>query len=270
MQEGSLRADVNVSVKKKGAKNLGTRCEIKNVNSIKFMQMAINYEANRQVDLIEDGKKIDQETRLFDTKKNETRSMRSKEDAHDYRYFPDPDLLPLDLKNDFIEKIKNIVEQAYALGFDGPGITSSELGDAGYKLSQWLEMGYEGEMAYMARGEEKRRNPNLVLENIKSIICLRTNYLTQNKGMEFLSFPENGDVSLYALNKDYHDIITPRLKELEKIIQKEFEDCKTKIYVDTGPILEKPLAERAGLGWIGKHTNLLSEDIGSWLSLIHI
>ena len=111
MQEGSLRADVNVSVKKKGTKNLGTRCEIKNVNSIKFMQMAINYEANRQVDLIEDGKKIDQETRLFDTKKNETRSMRSKEDAHDYRYFPDPDLLPLELNNDFIEKIKSEIPE---------------------------------------------------------------------------------------------------------------------------------------------------------------
>jgi len=111
MQEGSLRADVNVSVKKKGAKNLGTRCEIKNVNSIKFMQMAINYEANRQVDLIEDGKKIDQETRLFDIKKNETRSMRSKEDAHDYRYFPDPDLLPLELNNDFIEKIKSEIPE---------------------------------------------------------------------------------------------------------------------------------------------------------------
>ena len=111
MQEGSLRADVNVSVKKKGTKNLGIRCEIKNVNSIKFMQMAINYEANRQVDLIEDGKKIDQETRLFDTKKNETRSMRSKEDAHDYRYFPDPDLLPLELKNDFIEKIKSEIPE---------------------------------------------------------------------------------------------------------------------------------------------------------------
>ena len=167
-------------------------------------------------------------------------------------------------------KIKNIEEQAYALGFDGFGITSSELGEAGYKFSQWLEMGYSGEMAYMARGEEKRRDPNLVLENIKSIICLRTNYLTKDKGMEFLNFPEKGDVSLYALNKDYHDIITPRLKELEKIIQKEFEGCKTKIYVDTGPILEKPLAERAGLGWIGKHTNLLSEDIGSWYFLSEI
>ena len=106
MQEGSLRADVNVSVRKKGTKDFGTRCEIKNVNSIKFMQMAIEYEANRQVDLIEDGQSVDQETRLFDTKKNETRSMRSKEDAHDYRYFPDPDLLPLNLNKELIENIK--------------------------------------------------------------------------------------------------------------------------------------------------------------------
>jgi aspartyl-tRNA(Asn)/glutamyl-tRNA(Gln) amidotransferase subunit B len=106
MQEGSLRADVNVSVRLKDSKELGTRCEIKNVNSIKFMQMAIDYEANRQVDLIEEGKSIDQETRLFDTKKNETRSMRSKEDAHDYRYFPDPDLLPLKLEQKLIDDLK--------------------------------------------------------------------------------------------------------------------------------------------------------------------
>jgi aspartyl-tRNA(Asn)/glutamyl-tRNA(Gln) amidotransferase subunit B len=106
MQEGSLRADVNVSVRKEGDKELGTRCEIKNVNSIKFMQMAIAYEAQRQVEILESGKSIDQETRLFDTKKNETRSMRSKEDAHDYRYFPDPDLLPLNLDKELIENIK--------------------------------------------------------------------------------------------------------------------------------------------------------------------
>ena len=111
MQEGSLRADVNVSVRKKGSKDFGTRCEIKNVNSIKFMQMAIEYEANRQVDLIEDGQTIDQETRLFDTKKNETRSMRSKEDAHDYRYFPDPDLLPLEISDDFIENLKSEIPE---------------------------------------------------------------------------------------------------------------------------------------------------------------
>jgi len=106
MQEGSLRADVNVSVKQKGEDKLGTRCEIKNVNSIKFMQMAIIYEANRQVDLLEEGKNIEQETRLFDTKKNETRSMRTKEDAHDYRYFPDPDLLPLEVTDEFIDSIR--------------------------------------------------------------------------------------------------------------------------------------------------------------------
>ena len=111
MQEGSLRADVNVSVRKKGDQKLGTRCEIKNVNSIKFMQMAIDYEANRQVDIIEEGGSIDQETRLFDTKKNETRSMRSKEDAHDYRYFPDPDLLPLELEDNFIEQIKKDIPE---------------------------------------------------------------------------------------------------------------------------------------------------------------
>ena len=111
MQEGSLRADVNVSVRKHGDDNFGTRCEIKNVNSIKFMQMAIIYEANRQVDLIEEGKSIDQETRLFDTKKNETRSMRSKEDAHDYRYFPDPDLLPLEISDEFISQIKDEIPE---------------------------------------------------------------------------------------------------------------------------------------------------------------
>ena len=111
MQEGSLRADVNVSVRKKGDKKLGTRCEIKNVNSIKFMQMAIDFEANRQVDVIEEGGSIDQETRLYDTKKNETRSMRSKEDAHDYRYFPDPDLLPLELNDNYIDQIKKDIPE---------------------------------------------------------------------------------------------------------------------------------------------------------------
>ena len=106
MQEGSLRADVNVSVRKVGDKNFGTRCEIKNVNSIKFMQAAIEYEAKRQVELLELGKKINQETRLFDTKNNTTRSMRSKEDAHDYRYFPDPDLLPLRLEKSLNNKLE--------------------------------------------------------------------------------------------------------------------------------------------------------------------
>jgi aspartyl-tRNA(Asn)/glutamyl-tRNA(Gln) amidotransferase subunit B len=102
MEKGSLRADVNVSVRKPGAA-LGTRCEIKNVNSIRFIGAAIEHEARRQIEIIEDGGKIDQETRLFDPNKGETRSMRSKEEAHDYRYFPDPDLLPLEFTAAFVD-----------------------------------------------------------------------------------------------------------------------------------------------------------------------
>ena len=105
MEEGSLRADINVSVRRPD-EELGTRCEIKNVNSIKFIGQAIEYEARRQIELIEDSKQINQETRLFDPKRGETRSMRSKEEAHDYRYFPDPDLLPLSFKEEVVDKIK--------------------------------------------------------------------------------------------------------------------------------------------------------------------
>ena len=104
MQEGSLRCDVNVSVRKPG-EELGTRCEIKNVNSIRFVQQAIEYEARRQIEIIEDGHLINQETRLFDPNRGETRSMRSKEEAHDYRYFPDPDLLPLKFDDALVQAI---------------------------------------------------------------------------------------------------------------------------------------------------------------------
>jgi aspartyl-tRNA(Asn)/glutamyl-tRNA(Gln) amidotransferase subunit B len=104
MEKGNLRADVNVSVRKPGDP-LGTRCEIKNVNSIRFIGQAVETEARRQIGIIEDGGKIDQETRLFDPSKGETRSMRSKEEAHDYRYFPDPDLLPLELEQSWVDTL---------------------------------------------------------------------------------------------------------------------------------------------------------------------
>jgi aspartyl-tRNA(Asn)/glutamyl-tRNA(Gln) amidotransferase subunit B len=106
MDEGSLRADVNVSVRRPG-EPLGTRCEIKNVNSISFIGQAVDTEARRQIAIIEDGGTIDQETRLFDPAKGETRSMRSKEEAHDYRYFPDPDLLPLEFDQAFVDTLKS-------------------------------------------------------------------------------------------------------------------------------------------------------------------
>jgi aspartyl-tRNA(Asn)/glutamyl-tRNA(Gln) amidotransferase subunit B len=105
MEEGSMRADVNVSVRKPGDP-LGTRCEVKNVNSVRFVMQAVDYEARRQVEILESGGSIKQETRLFDGNKNETRAMRSKEEAHDYRYFPDPDLLPLNLDEDWVSGLR--------------------------------------------------------------------------------------------------------------------------------------------------------------------
>jgi len=110
MEQGSLRADVNVSVNKPG-NELGTRCEIKNLNSFKFIHAAIVYEAKRQIKLIEQGESVNQETRLFNTQSGETRSMRSKEDAHDYRYFPDPDLLPLTLDDDWIKGLQDSIPE---------------------------------------------------------------------------------------------------------------------------------------------------------------
>jgi aspartyl-tRNA(Asn)/glutamyl-tRNA(Gln) amidotransferase subunit B len=106
MQEGSFRCDANVSVRKRGADKLGTRAEIKNLNSFRFVEKAINYEIERQIDLVESGGKVVQETRLYDPDKGETRSMRSKEEANDYRYFPDPDLLPVELDDAFIEGVR--------------------------------------------------------------------------------------------------------------------------------------------------------------------
>ena len=106
MEKGSMRCDANISVRPKGSDELRTRCEIKNLNSVKFLQQAITYEANRHVEAYETGEEIHQETRLYDTETGETRTMRSKEDAHDYRYFPDPDLLPLVITQEFVDQIK--------------------------------------------------------------------------------------------------------------------------------------------------------------------
>jgi aspartyl-tRNA(Asn)/glutamyl-tRNA(Gln) amidotransferase subunit B len=110
MEKGSLRADVNVSVRRPG-EGLGTRCEIKNVNSIRFIGQAIEHEARRQIAVLEDGGKIDQETRLFDPGKGETRPMRTKEEAHDYRYFPDPDLLPLEFTQDYVDELRKHLQE---------------------------------------------------------------------------------------------------------------------------------------------------------------
>lgn len=168
------------------------------------------------------------------------------------------------------EKLETIKSFAENLGFDGFGVASPEPGQAGERFGKWLIEGYDGEMAYMRRGEAKRKNPDLVLEGVKSIMCFRTNYFSMGKEMSYLKDRDIADISIYALNKDYHDVITPRLKMVEEKIHEKFEGCTTRIYVDTGPILEKPLAQQAGLGWIGKHTNLLTQGMGSWYFLSEI
>ena len=138
MQEGSFRCDANVSVRPVGQKEFGTRAEIKNLNSFRFLEEAINYEVRRQIELIEDGGTVVQETRLYDPDRRETRSMRSKEDAHDYRYFPDPDLAPLLIGADWIERVRSqlpelpaamqarFIEQYGLSAYDAAGLTASK------------------------------------------------------------------------------------------------------------------------------------------------
>ena len=168
------------------------------------------------------------------------------------------------------EKTLRIERFAKEIGFDGFGVTREVTTKSVEKYKNWLSLGYEGEMSYMRRNVEKRSNLDLVLSGVKSVICLRTNYLTADKGMEFVNDKEHGDISLYALNEDYHDVLVQRHQKLEKKIKEEFSGCQTKPYVDTGPILEKSLAKNAGLGWIGKHTNLITESVGSYYFLSEI
>ncbi|MGE3829693.1 MAG: Asp-tRNA(Asn)/Glu-tRNA(Gln) amidotransferase subunit GatB [Parvibaculaceae bacterium] len=163
MEEGSLRADINVSVRKPGAP-FGTRCEIKNVNSIRFMGQAIIYEARRQVGVIEDGGTIDQETRLFDARKGETRSMRSKEEAHDYRYFPDPDLLPLELDDSWVASVKaslpELPDEKRARFIAGFGLTAY---DADVLVAERAAADY---FEAVARGRDGKAAANWVINEL--------------------------------------------------------------------------------------------------------
>lgn len=155
MDEGSMRADVNVSVRRPGDE-FGIRCEMKNINSVRFMQQAIVYEANRQVDILEAGGSVDQETRLYDPVKGETRSMRSKEEAHDYRYFPDPDLLPLEFDDAFIEKIRSTLpelpDQKKSRFVNGLGLSPYDAGVlvAEKEVADFFELVAEGRDAKLS------------------------------------------------------------------------------------------------------------------------
>ncbi|MCO5133523.1 MAG: Asp-tRNA(Asn)/Glu-tRNA(Gln) amidotransferase subunit GatB [Phyllobacteriaceae bacterium] len=163
MEKGNLRADVNVSVRRPGDE-FGTRCEIKNVNSIRFIGQAVEVEARRQIDIIEDGGTIDQETRLFDSAKGETRSMRSKEDAHDYRYFPDPDLLPLEFEQAWVEELAQHLPE---LPDDKKNRLIAEMGlsayDASILVSDKVIADY---FEAVAKGRDGKQAANWVINNL--------------------------------------------------------------------------------------------------------
>mgnify|MGYP002401893719 CR=1 FL=1 len=132
------------------------------------------------------------------------------------------------------------------------------------RLRQWIQRGYHGRMAWMERTPEKRADPRHVLPGCRSIISVGVNYLTEHRADEQ---PGKGRIARYAWGKDYHKVLLNRLQQLEEFLRNLAPDAQTRCYVDTGPIMEKAWAERAGLGWIGKHSNLVSTEHGSWLLL---
>ncbi len=238
MEQGSLRADCNVSVRKPNG-DLGTRCEIKNLNSIKFISQAIQYEAERQVEILENGGVIDQETRLFDTSTGETRSMRSKEDAHDYRYFPDPDLLPLELSDSQISEIRS----------DMPELPDqlverliSEYGITKYDANVIAE---EKEYVHYYENSAKNRDGKLVVNWMtselfgllkKNNIQFNQNPISPNYLNELVELIENKTIS-GKIAKDVFEIMfatskSPKMIVKEKGLEQVTDDSAIEFFVD--------------------------------------
>ena len=238
MEQGSLRADCNVSVRKPNG-DLGTRCEIKNLNSIKFISQAIQYEAERQVEILENGGVIDQETRLFDTSTSETRSMRSKEDAHDYRYFPDPDLLPLELSDSQISEIRS----------DMPELPDqlverliSEYGITKYDANVIVE---EKEYVHYYENSAKNRDGKLVVNWMtselfgllkKNNIQFNQNPISPNHLNELVELIENKTIS-GKIAKDVFEIMfatsnSPKIIVKEKGLEQVTDDSAIEVFVD--------------------------------------
>ena len=238
MEQGSLRADCNVSVRKPNG-DLGTRCEIKNLNSIKFISQAIQYEAERQVEILENGGVIDQETRLFDTSTGETRSMRSKEDAHDYRYFPDPDLLPLELSDSQINEIRS----------DMPELPDqlverliSEYGITKYDANVIVE---EKEYVHYYENSAKNRDGKLVVNWMtselfgllkKNNIQFNQNPISPNYLNELVELIENKTIS-GKIAKDVFEIMfatskSPKMIVKEKGLEQVTDDSAIEVFVD--------------------------------------
>ena len=225
MEEGSLRCDVNISVKKKN-EDFGTRCEIKNVNSIKSIGQAIEYEFHRQVEIIESGDKVQQETRLFDEKKRETRPMRTKEEAHDYRYFPDPDLPPLEISTNLIGEIKKNLPEL-------PDVKKKKLIDvyglSSYESSILISDKNNVDFFEAVINDNNQRNPKVVVNWIIGDLfsLLKKNNLDINKSPvkpsdlgELIDLIENSTIS-GKLAKIVFDEMFYNRKKPKKIIKQK-------------------------------------------------
>jgi aspartyl-tRNA(Asn)/glutamyl-tRNA(Gln) amidotransferase subunit B len=197
MEEGSMRADVNVSVRKPGGE-FGTRTETKNVNSVRFVMAVVEHEARRQVELLEDGGTVAQETRLYDPDKNVTRSLRSKEDAHDYRYFPDPDLLPLELDDAFLEDCRSTLPElpdAKRKRYEGLGITSynASVLTAEVETARWFD-------GLLGAGAEAKQAANWVVAELFGALNRRGESIEQSPvspeaAAELLGLVADGTIS---------------------------------------------------------------------------
>jgi aspartyl-tRNA(Asn)/glutamyl-tRNA(Gln) amidotransferase subunit B len=245
MEEGSMRADVNVSVRKPGGE-LGTRTETKNVNSVRFVMQAIEHEAKRQVEVLESGGKIVQETRLFDPDKGATRSMRSKEEAHDYRYFPDPDLLPLELDEAFLDECRASLPElpdAKRKRYEGLGITPYNAGvlTAEVETARWFD-------ALLEAGAEPKQAANWVVAELFGALNRRAESIEASpvipaQAAELLGLVADGTIS-GTIAKQVFEIMLETGEGAAEIVEKR----GLKQTSDTGAIdaeIDKILAANA-------------------------
>jgi len=174
----------------------------------------------------------------------------------------------MDTPIDLAELASRIRGWGSELGFDAVGIASTDLLEAERQLQQWLALGFHGEMAYMAEHGSKRSRPAELLPGTQRVISVRMNYLpAEDDAAAAMQDPSRAFVSRYALGRDYHKLMRNRLQALARRIERAIGPFGYRAFVDSAPVLEKPLAQLAGLGWIGKHTNLLARDAGSWFFL---
>ena len=220
MEQGSLRADINVSVRRPGGP-FGTRCEIKNVNSIRFIGQAIEYEAQRQIDILEAGGEVEQETRLFDSRKGETRSMRSKEEAHDYRYFPDPDLLPLELDEEWVEKIRaslpELPDAKKARFIEQYGLTPY---DASVLVADKASADY---FEQVAKGRDGKAAANWVINELfgrlrKEGLSIEQSPVSAEQLGKIIDLIKKGDIS-GKIGKELFDIVWTEGGDPEQIVE---------------------------------------------------